>query len=119
MRKTLILLAALLAGTAQAASYSGNELLSELNGTPSQRFAGIRYIKGAWDGIELTQQAAQHRAICVPNEVLVGQVVEIVSSRLSRTPELRHEEAVFFVYGALVGTWPCKATPQKQRGQSL
>lgn len=117
--RAIIFLAALLAGTAQAASYSGNELLSELNGTPMQRFAGIRYIKGAWDGIELTQQATQQRAICVPNEVLVGQVVEIVTGRLSRSPEIRHEEAVFFVYGALVGTWPCKATPQKQRGQAL
>lgn len=119
MRTALFLVAALLSGTAQAASYSGNELLSQLNGQDMQRLAAIRYIKGAWDGIELTQQLTEQRAICVPKEVLVGQVVEIVGGRLSKSPEIRHEEAAIFVYTSLLVTWPCKVSPQKQRGQAL
>jgi hypothetical protein len=115
--KTLILLAALLCGTAQAATYSGNQLLTELNGDASTRLGALRFVKGAWDGIELAQTLAGQTAICTPSDVVVGQVADIVRNDLTNRPAVRHEEAVMLVYVSLLKTWPCKVSPSKQKGQ--
>jgi len=60
------------------------------------------YVAGAADTSQLMKIA------CLPNEVLLGQAVDIVTNYLSDKPERRHYPASDEVATALQNSFPCK-----------
>jgi hypothetical protein len=101
--KKLILLAALLAGTAHAQFMSGNELLDRLNdpGTAKPMVA-LGYVMGVLD-------AHYNTEICPPEQVQIGQASDVIKQWLQNNPDKRHLPAAIIVRVILRQTWPCKA----------
>lgn len=99
--KKLLIVAALLAGSAHAEFYSGNDLLAKLQSSePVERMIGAGYITGVFD-------AASGASQCPPENVTIGQVRDMVKSHLEATPTLRHYPADVQVRFVLTRAWPC------------
>lgn len=112
MKKTVILLAALLMSSiaAHAGFRTGNDVLA---GCQSDRAIEQMYCVGYVDGVvgTLVIAAASYkvpRLVCVPDGVTTGQTVKVVERFLEAHPEELHKDARFLVYWALIDTWPCK-----------
>jgi hypothetical protein len=107
--KHLFLCLALVAGSAQAEFYTGNELLQRLNSESlGERAAGIGYIMGVAD--------SGHGVIyCPPEHVTSGQLRDMVRNYLTNTPAVRHLSADSLVTHVIKSQWPCAArTPGRQ-----
>lgn len=64
----------------------------------------LGYIAGVVDTLFLT---ANKQQICIPREVRLGRVTDVVRQYLDDYPELHEQPAETLVWAALVGTWPC------------
>jgi hypothetical protein len=100
--KKLILLAALLAGTAHAQFVDGNRLLERMNDeSPAQRMHALGYVLGVLDSFYGSD-------ICPPDNVQAGQASAVVKQWLNINPDKRHLMASAIVFIALRNAWPCK-----------
>ena len=109
--KKLLLITALLCGSAHAQSssqlLSGQELYRRLTGTDGQIMMGYGYVAGVADSRAGT-------TICIPpGLVTLGQMSDMVKQNLERIPSERHMPADIYVEATLSNRWPCK------RGQGL
>jgi hypothetical protein len=104
----------LLCLSANAAYMDGNILLSKINGEPGHRMQALGYIQGVHD-------AAHGIAVCSPENVTGGQVLEMTKNFLENVPAVRHFEADKIVITILSKTWPCvqKNNSQKKNSDSL
>ena len=90
--------------------YTGNEIFQRCNsdiGTPDS-VGCVGYVAGIADALTLTN------TICVPTDVSVVQVRDIVLKYLREHPERRHYNASGLAATALVSAFPCgsnKALP--------
>lgn len=100
--------------SANAAYMDGNILLSKINGEHGERMQAIGYIQGVHD-------AAHGIAVCSPENVTGGQVMQMTKNFLENVPAVRHFEADKIIITILSKTWPCvqKNNSQKKNSDSL
>ena len=107
--KKLILVLALVAGTAQAGTFwDGNKLLSKLNGSIFEQGQALGYIMGAADAMDTV-------VVCAPLNATAGQMQDMVKNYLDNYPAVRHLAADSIISVVLGRVWPC----DKKKGQSL
>ena len=107
--KRLLILAALLCGSAQAQFRTGNQLLTETQEPASYRSGlAMGYIMGVTD-------AGNGVNFCPPSNVTAGQISDMVRNRLFDTPAIRHLPADIIIYSILEPVWPCA----KKRGGAI
>ena len=115
MRKrlgTVALATALMIGEAQAQErtdtfYDGNELLGLCKGTPAEVGICISFVAGVADALEGGKSVSGFRA-CVPRDVVIRRVVDVVKQQLERYPERRHLSAALLTAQALSQAFPCR-----------
>ena len=99
--KQLILAVALCATAAHATYYDGNELLNRLNSEDSgNRMLALGFIAGVSD-------STRGRFHCIPNNVQLGQIRDMVRNYLTNTPAERHFSAHSIVREILREVFPC------------
>ena len=99
--KKLLILAAMVATSAHAEFWSGNQLLTRLQGdTIAERIQALGYIMGVAD-------ATQGSGHCPPEQVTSGQIRDMVRNHLESVPSARHIEASSHVVYVLGTAWPC------------
>ena len=107
--KKLILVLALVAGTAQAGTFwDGNKLLSKLRGETMEQMQALGYIMGAADAMDSV-------VVCAPLNATAGQMQDMVKNYLENYPAVRHLAADSLISVVLGRVWPC----DKKKGQSL
>ena len=109
VNRQLFVALALAPAICQAEFWSGNYLLSQINGSPSDRLAAIGYVTGAADAITRVHT-------CPPAGVTAGQIFDMTKMLLEAMPEHRHQSADAFVRTAMETRWPCKQQQSKDRG---
>lgn len=111
--KRLILVAALVSGSAHAQFYSGNDLLEKLDNNSSvvQRMFALGYVAGVLDTVIGVQ-------VCPPDQVQIGQAKDVVHRWLQNNPDKRQFSASSIVIFALKQSWPCKTQPSFSPGGS-
>lgn len=103
--KAAVFTLAVLATSAQAEFFSGNELLAYMNGTVTQQAIATGYVAGAFD-------AATGLKICPPSTVTLAQVRDMTKQALERLPAERHTSADAFVVAVSANAWPCRQQPR-------
>jgi hypothetical protein len=99
--KRLLVIAALVCGTAHADFKTGNELLSDMESTVGYTEGTVMgYVKGVID-------AYGGLFLCPPATLTGGQSVAIVRLYLERNPSERHEGASVLIFRSMK-QWPCK-----------
>ncbi len=86
---------------AHAVFFSGNELLSKINGDSLDRIHALGYIQGAVD-------AYGGATICPPPTVTAGQLMDMIKNYMTNTPAIRHRAADVIIADALKQVWPCQ-----------
>lgn len=107
--KRLLILAALLAGSAHAEFKTGNKLLSQINGDLADYANAVGYVTGVYD----TLQSITH---CPPGGVTAGQITDMVKNYLETNPEMRHNTADRIIGAVLKRAWPCAERGNSGRG---
>jgi hypothetical protein len=97
--KRIIIIAALVCGSAHAAFYTGNDLWERLNGTEVQKLIALGYIGGVADSLD-------SRIVCMPS-VSLGQTRDVVKQYLENNPSVRHYSADSLIQNILSSMWPC------------
>ncbi len=97
--KRIIIIAALVCGSAHAAFYTGNDLWERLNGTEAQKLIALGYIGGVADSLD-------SRIVCMPS-VSLGQTRDVVKQYLENNPSVRHFSADSLIQNVLSSMWPC------------
>jgi Rap1a immunity proteins len=93
---------------AYAETFSGNELLAKC----SSHDAGLElscstYFLGLLDGHALWKVSSDAPVACIPQQVSVGQVLDVGVRYLKAHPEIRHRSAAFLLRDAFKEAWPC------------
>ena len=105
--KKLMVVMALVGGSAQAEFYSGNEILQRMQADSHiERAVALGFVAGvadAWDGI----------MFCPPESVTTGQARDVALRFLIINPGKRHRPAAELVMDALAESWPCARKPNK------
>ena len=101
MKKFIAIAALCVTTTAHAAFYTGNELLTKINGDTHNRLHAIGYIQGAVD-------AYSGIMFCPPANVTAGQITDMIRNYLTNTPAVRHRAADVIIMDALQPVWPCQ-----------
>lgn len=108
MKKKIIIIAALMCGSAQAEFKDGNKLYSQMtSGVNSDWFVAIGYITGVAD-------AGNGVVSCPPPNVTAGQLFDAVKQHMDGAPTLRHFSADLIINHVMGKAWPCP-----KRGSSL
>jgi len=81
----------------------GNRLLDNL--TPYSKGTGLEYVYGVMDSGSMGPVAG--RRFCVPDEVTMLQLGDVVRGWLEKHPEARHLLAASLVATALAEAFPC------------
>jgi len=110
MKIKVFLASLLLASTAAHAEFwMGNDLAKRLNGTDSEQLLAMGYIVGVAD-------AGQSRYFCIPDNVIVRQIVDMSRNAMRKHAAVLHElTADVVVAYELKQAWPC----QSRQNQSL
>jgi hypothetical protein len=106
--KRVIILAMLLAGTANAQFLDGNKLLSNLKESDAfSRGLGMGYILGVYD-------FGAGTLYCAPSNATAGQIKDMILNYLDNIPAERHIAADITIMKVLKAVWPCA-----KRGSAL
>lgn len=104
--KRLLLAWALAMPLAHAEFITGNKLHEQLNSSNNfEVMMGMGYVAGVAD-------ATRGNVHCMPNNVTLGQIVDMVKKVLESQPQNRHNTADVFIAVVLMNQWPC---PKKAR----
>jgi hypothetical protein len=109
--KKLIAIAALVCGTAHAEYFTGNDIQRWSEETTNNISWGMMY--GYIAGVADTGQAA---VFCIPQNVRLQQIVDLVKNHVAGNPATRHLSADNIIIYVLKQTWPCA---EKKKGTSL
>ena len=104
----LAAIALALATTANASWFTGNDLLRHLNGEPFERGGAAGFITGVASAID-------GDIACIPPEVTVAQMRDMVHQQLRATPNVRHEAAEIIVAAVLMTEFPCRDRKPKTK----
>jgi hypothetical protein len=100
MKKLLVSLL-FVPAVANAEFMSGNQLLSDMNGTSMNQMLALGYIMGVADTFNTI-------TVCPPANVTAGQVQDIVRQHLEANPSKRHFTADSLIKNKLEEIWPCR-----------
>ena len=96
---------------------TGNKIFEVCNSSSDLNFGEcIGYIKGAADGVELTDYASvvskviPRSQLCLPQTATAGQVKDVFMKYLTDHPEMRHIKANQLMMVALKTAFPCPGT---------
>ena len=93
---------------ANASWFTGNDILGHLNGEPFERGGAAGFITGVASAID-------GDFACIPKEVTVAQMRDMVHQRLRNSPSIRHQPAELIVTAILMTEFPCKdKKPEKK-----
>ena len=98
--KRLILPLLFCCTAAQAEFYTGNDVLSKMEGSHSDKMAMLGYVAGVSDALQKTVH-------CVPSNVTLGQLHDMFKQHLINFPESRHFTADSLLANLLRANWPC------------
>ena len=98
--KNLLLVAALLCGTAHAQFKTGNKLLGEMLGSYGEQMNALGYVTGVADTLD-------NSVVCIPNTVNAGQLSDMTKLYLETYPQTRHMAADALIHRVLIKVWPC------------
>ena len=123
MIRALLTLALMLMSISSHAYFrDGNTLLRQLESdNAAERVSAMGYVSGAFDMINevdiLINRESKRYLFCQPDNITLGQIVDIVKAYLRSNPEIRHKPAAELVMGALRRSFPCAepAAPQRNR----
>ena len=111
MKHLIIALALLVSMPAQAAFYTGSELLSYCE-NDSVAYKGYceRYLMGLADTQELFVAAGlfPKKAFCIPDGVSSVQLREVFTKYANENPQDLHSIATLTLLGSLMETFPCE-----------
>jgi hypothetical protein len=93
---------------ANASWFTGNDLLGHLNGEPFERGGAAGFITGVASAID-------GDLACIPPEVTVAQMRDMVHQQLRNTPSVRHQPAEIIVAAVLMTEFPCKERKPKTK----
>jgi hypothetical protein len=94
---------------AGATFFSGNELYGWLTSNrAAETISALHYIGGVADTLD-------QDIICMPLNVTLGQVRDIVQKHLRANAEQRHNPADVLIRTALEPLWPCERKPARGR----
>jgi hypothetical protein len=96
------------ATAANATWFTGNDILGHLNGEPFERGGAAGFITGVASAID-------GDLACIPPEVTVAQMRDMVHRQLLNSPNIRHEPAELIVAAVLMNQFPCKDTRPSNR----
>ncbi len=101
--KKLLLALALVAGSAHAEFWNGNDLLEKMTGTNMEQIMALGYVMGVFD-------SQRSSTICPPTNsgITAGQMRDVVKNYLERNPQHRHHTGDLVTVVALATVWPCK-----------
>jgi hypothetical protein len=94
--------------SAQAEFVDGNKLLSDMNGTHGLQMSALGYVMGVADALAGV-------IVCLPTNVVAGQINDMVKNYLTNVPRERSLSADIVVTKVLKDTWPCAARPNNGR----
>jgi hypothetical protein len=86
---------------ANAEFFSGNELLTYMNGTTVEKSVALGYIIGVSDTLT-------NATICPPSTITAGQVKDIIKTYIEENPAIRHFTADSIVRSRLEELWACR-----------
>ena len=105
------LAAALLAAVtaANATWFTGNDLLAHMHGEPFERGGAAGFVTGVASAID-------GDLACIPAEVTVAQMRDMVHQTLRTRPDIRHQPAELIVAAVLMDRFPCKESRPNRGG---
>jgi len=93
----------------QASFVNGNDLLTNLNGSASDKWYATGYIAGIVDGTENAKKLGGKGGWCFSLPAVTSQqVADVVRLWLEKNPASRHYLAAGQVSAALAESFPCK-----------
>jgi hypothetical protein len=96
---------------ASAEFWTGNKLLTHMQGSNMDQVQAYGYVMGVFDtaaGVDHCGQGA--------GNVTVGQINDIAKQYLEQNPSIRHFSADLLVRAAFARTWPCPKDNRKGKG---
>ena len=105
------LLALPVASQAEGFNNSGNELKSTCE-NPDLAARCIGLIQGAWNGTDMTL-AMVDKSMCVPPDVTLGQMKDLVLAYINKHPESRTDNSIVLTMSAVLEVWSCKTKPSE------
>jgi hypothetical protein len=94
---------------ANAEFFTGNDLLTRMNGSTLDQMQALGFVQGVFDVyVDVT--------ICPPSNVTAGQLNDMIKNYLTNIPAHRHLTAESLINQALKSVWPCKQQPAPGRG---
>ena len=96
------------ATAANASWFTGNDILGHLNGEPFERGGAAGFITGVASAID-------GDIACIPKEVTVAQMRDMVHQQLRNTPSVRHQPAEIIVAAVLMTEFPCRDRKPKPK----
>lgn len=109
LRQPLMVGTLLVAASSPAAAVDGNALHRMCNGGDNHgRSICMGYVAGvndAWQG--LASANGDRLNFCLPRNVQLGQMTDVVSQHLARNPATRDMPGFLLVGTAFVEAWPC------------
>jgi hypothetical protein len=106
MKIAIAALLLLSASSALADFYDGNGLLEMCK---KSNFSAATYAIGVYDAERVVADAKiENSLICLPTNVTVGQIGDIVCKYLADNPAKRHYTAARSVLAVLIDDFPCK-----------
>ncbi|WP_425417023.1 Rap1a/Tai family immunity protein [Oricola indica] len=99
----------MIANKASASFYDGNELIKYCradDATAGSWFC-MGYIASVIDVVESSTGITERFPVCLPGNVKLGQIVDVVKKYLETHPEIRHQPAAYLTIDALQEVWRC------------
>jgi len=113
--KHLIVIAALLCGTAHAEYFTGNDIQKWADGyAANDNTLDFGMLYGYISGVSDTGNGVNH---CIPKTVSLRQVIDVVRQHVASAPATRNNTGDTIILYALKQTWPC--APSNRRGATL
>ena len=90
-----------MASTANATWFTGNQLLGHMTGDAFDRGGAAGFVTGVASAID-------GELACIPAEVTVLQMRDMVHQTLQNRPDIRHQAAELIVAAVLMERFPCR-----------
>jgi Rap1a immunity proteins len=115
-RLLIATVATMVSFNAYAETFSGNELLAKCSShdTGLELSCSI-YFLGLLDGHALWKSSSDAPVACLPQQVSVGQTLDVGVRYLKAHPEIRHRPAALLLRDAFKQAWPCPTSPPAPR----
>ena len=104
MKTTIAILAVVISTSANAYFLTGNDLLTRMSGTESDRHLAQAYVAGAFDAYQGTLH-------CAPQSVTLSQVADMAAAYLIANPAVRNKPADELIGRMLLAAWACPKKP--------